>query len=216
MTEVSRRTAIQAAAWSAPVVALAVAAPAAAASTDITFADSSAVWTTANGRLDFTTHVLVNGVPTSGQSVVFTLVPGGQSFADISHGDDAVAQGGAFDAPVDTTAVMITSGTASTSVTVTGDAPPASAYTFYQPYGGWNTEGAFALEVYVRNLGTPALNVPVVFTLLPSGAAFPTQSNGSNGYARVDPASTPADTTHYRVESGDCVRTYEVTGTPPV
>ncbi|MDO9396292.1 MAG: hypothetical protein Q7T71_07100 [Herbiconiux sp.] len=214
MTDISRRTALQAAAWSAPVIALAAATPAVSASNGIAFTGSSAVWTTANGRLDFETHVLLDGEPASGQDVTFTLVPSGVFFTTISYGDDAVARSGTFDAPVDTTAVTISAGGESASVTVTGVAPPPSNYTFYQAYGGWNTVGAFALEVYVRNLGVPAQDVPVLFTLLPSETELPTATIGSEGYARQDVASPPLGTTHYRVESGDCVRTYEVTGTP--
>lgn len=125
MNEISRRTALKTAAWSAPIVALAVAAPAASASNptaDYLMSSLYGGWNT-EGVFGLEVYVTYQGAPSAGQIVTFVLNPSGTIYTATTYGSNGFANVNNVQAPVDTASVTFEVGDATQTKTVTGTPP---------------------------------------------------------------------------------------------
>ncbi len=120
MTEITRRSALKAVAWSAPVVAVAIAAPAARASSLYTIYQPHAGWETDGTTFTLEAYIRFNGAVSDGNVVTFVVDPGNLIFTTTSYGDEGYARGNPTNVPGSVTTATISVEDATVTIPVTG------------------------------------------------------------------------------------------------
>ncbi|UFS59184.1 hypothetical protein [Subtercola endophyticus] len=125
MTEITRRTALKAAAWSTPVVALAVSAPAAAAASATpvySIYQPHAGWGT-DGVFTLEAYVRQGITPVDDVVVTWTLNPGSLIYTATTYGDEGFANKNPTDVPDSVTTATISAEDATVTIPVTDGRP---------------------------------------------------------------------------------------------